>query len=427
MSVLPSSAVVTRQHLMVGGCRLGTLAERFGTPLYIVDPLTIAEQVDAYKDALPNSKIHYAAKAWLNTAVAHLMKQLGLKLDVVSIGEAQIAVRAGFLPSELHLHGNGTPRHELEQAVEMGVGRIVVDNLDQLEMLAEITQHKQTKQTIWLRVAPDIVAGGNEKIQTGAKKSKFGLIETEKAVGFALNAPFLRLTGLHCHIGSQITETAVYETAIERLLLIAKKAQPQRWHMREMCIGGGIASYSIDDQPAVLIKEFGEVVRSTLKKQCDALELNPPVLHIEPGRSLVNRAVVAIYQVTGSKLHYLHVDGGMGDNVRPTLYNAEYTAINLSKLEKDLTETYTISGRYCESGDILIKEVKLPKTDVGDLLMTPAAGAYTMSMAGNYNGVPRPAVVLVHDGHAHLIQRRETVSDLVGRDLPLPNLGIKQN
>lgn len=430
--VWPISASVVHDRLQIAGCDLSALAAEYGTPLYLLDAETIRTIAMRYSAALrhaygSNVSIHYASKALLNVGVARLVHSLGLGLDVVSGGELAIAQRAGMALDHVHLHGNGTPPAELAQAVEAGIGRIVVDNLDQLKFLADYCAKRATPQTILLRIAPDVAAGAHAHIRTGAASAKFGMPLDDgtaaEAVRLALQAPGLNLVGLHAHIGSQMRDWAALREMIGRLLAFADQQRRERsWLLTEFSPGGGLAVAYMPNEQAGDIETYANTIANAVRLGCERYQIPLPRLIIEPGRSLVARAGVALYSVTGHKTvvggsDYLHIDGGMGDNLRPSLYNAQYTAALVARPCAPPIAPVQLAGRFCESGDVLIREVALPAAEVGELVAVPVAGAYTLSMASAYNGVPRPALVLLDRGQATLIQRRETYADLMARDI----------
>lgn len=426
----PDTCRLTPDGIAVGGCDLAALADQFGTPLYVLDEATLVNQATAYRDGFRRYPgevaVYYAGKALLNLAVAQLVARLGLGLDVVSLGELTIAQRAGFDLARVHLHGNGTPPAELAAAVDLGIGRLIIDNADQLAAVRTIVGRAERRQTVLLRVAPDVIAGGHVHIQTGSAESKFGFNDPTAAAAEALGDPGLELLGLHMHIGSQVRDFAALQLAIARLVATAARLRGALgWTAAELCVGGGLAVPTDGSQPPAAVADYCTAVIEGICATCAAENFPLPRLSVEPGRSLAARAGVAVYTVTGRKpladgSAYVHIDGGMGDNPRPILYGAGYEAALLRDPLGAAEGVWRISGRYCESGDMLIPRIALPTVRVGDRLAVPAAGAYTLSMAGNYNGVGRPAVVLARNGAAHLIQRRETADDLLARDRPLP-------
>lgn len=421
--------------LTVGGVALTTLAARYGTPLYILDLATVEQIAQHYRAALAAhypgpAAVHYASKALLNTAVAQLMTGQGLGLDCVSIGEVEVALQAGVDPAWIHLHGNAKPPHELAAALRLGIGRIVVDSLDELRLLSELTTERTTPYPIWLRLNPGIDVHTHAHIQTGQLDSKFGLpIQTgmaAAALDLLAAAPGLHLVGIHAHLGSQITELDAVALGCERLLDFASTVQARLGRpITELSPGGGLAVAYQPDDPQPSIAAYAAALGNAVVAGCARLGLDLPLLVIEPGRSLIARAMVAVYTALAVKdipgvRRYVAVDGGMGDNLRPALYEARYTVRRADGAWGAGPVPVTIAGRYCESGDILVREALLPELEAGALLAFAQTGAYTLSMASNYNLVGRPALVLVAAGHDYLLQRRETVADLVARDEPLP-------
>jgi diaminopimelate decarboxylase len=436
-------------RLTIGGCDVVDLARAYGTPLYLLDEATFRAACQAYRVALarhyPNARTHYASKALLNSAVVRLVAEQGLGLDVVSGGELYVALRAGFPAERVHLHGNAKPRRELEQALAAGIGKIVVDTLDELELLARLTEGRSEQQAIMLRLSPDIAADTHAHIQTGSATSKFGLPldALDAAAARIVHAPGLRLAGLHTHLGSQILDYAPVAQAIGVLLDCAARLRDEhQLTISEISPGGGLGTPYTADQPTPNIGAYVAAIAQAMRTGCAARRF--PLLHlvVEPGRSIIARAGVALYEIVATKVlpgvrswesgvsevsqpptpnsqlptRYLHVDGGMADNIRPARYGARYTAVLAGRAAEPAGELVHIAGRYCESGDVLIRDIQLPHADIGEILAVATAGAYTLSMASNYNLVPRPALLLVGDGQAHIVQRRETYADLVARD-----------
>ena len=429
LSLFPDTARIDLAgRLSLGGCRVDDLARRYGTPLYIYDEATLRGACRAYGEALAAhypgvGHVAYAAKAYLCQALASLLHQEGLGLDAVSGGEMVVARAAGFPMERVHLHGNNKSREELELALDWGIGRIVVDNQHELEALGSLVAERGQRVRIWLRLNPGIEAHTHEYVRTGVLDSKFGLPlatgDAEEAVRFALAHPALELVGLHAHIGSQILEAAPFEDTVEALIAFAAEMRGRHgFALREISPGGGLGiRYTLADQ-AVPIRQYVAAISQAVSRRCQHHGLSLPELILEPGRSIVGRAGVALYTVGARKeisgvRTYVSVDGGMADNIRPALYGAEYVALAAMRANDALTETVSIAGRYCESGDVLIRDLQLPRLAPGDLLAIPAAGAYCLSMASNYNLSLRPAVVIVRDGGACLMQRRETYQDLM--------------
>lgn len=420
--------------MQLGGCSVLSLVEAHGTPLYVFDEQTVRaacqQYVSAFQPYSASVAFHYASKAMLNVALAKLLLGEGFGFDVVSLGELQLAQYAGAAPAQLHLHGNAKPRHELETAVSQKISRIAVDNLDELRTLIDITNMLEQPQKIMLRVEPAVAAATHSKIQTGQRGSKFGLSLTQidSFVELVKKSQFVELVGLHFHLGSQLFEVGDYEMAVAVLLdLMAQLRDAYGIIISEISPGGGLAAAYLPEDTPPDPTLLANIIIDTIVSGCQKRNLELPTLIIEPGRSIVARAGVALYRVIGSKpievtegntaVRYLHVDGGMGDNLRPALYGAKYTAVLANRADAPDTETIHIAGRFCESGDMLLKNGRLPHAQVGDLVAFATAGGYTLSMANNYNLVPRPAVVMVNDGQATLTQRRETFTDLIARDV----------
>ena len=433
--IWPLSTALIEGRLAIGDLPLDELARTYGTPLYVLDGATIRTKAARYRAAFQKAygghvMIHYASKALLNTGVAQLMQRLGLGLDVVSGGELQIAQRAGFDLRHVHLHGNATPLAELQLALDLNIGRIIVDNLDQLAMLDQLTKQREQPQSILLRVAPDVTdTSAHAHIQTGAAAAKFGLPihggTAAQAVAMALRSPGLQLDGLHMHIGSQLRDWEALRQAITRLLqFVVELRDSYNWVPRELSPGGGLAVAYKPDEQAPDLDRYASTIAQAVTSGCERWGLPLPHLVIEPGRSLIARAGVALYTVTGRKQvvdgpTFVHIDGGMGDNLRPALYQAQYQATLVEQPLAAATQTVQLAGRYCESGDILIHDLRLPPVEPGAILAVPMAGAYTLSMSSTYNGVGRPALLLLDQARTLLLQRRETVDDLVARDIAL--------
>lgn len=432
--IWPDTADVRAGRLHIGGCDLSALAAEYGTPLYIFDEATLRGTMRSYRDAFARHysgsyRVHYASKAFLNTALAQIVGQEGLGLDVVSAAELLVARRAGLDLGRVHVHGNAKSVAELQRAVEWKVGAIVVDNLDEIDQLAAICAGLDQPQPVLLRVAPEIDAATHAHIATGGAGSKFGLplALLDTAVARILQIPGLRLIGLHAHIGSQLFDTGELRAAVQVLLREAARLRDRYGvALAELSPGGGLGVPYTADIPPSDIDAYAAAISSAVRDSCAAYGLPLPMLTIEPGRSIVARAGVALYRVVSRKgaaeatpLQYIHIDGGMADNIRPALYGARYTALLANRTDDPLGDPIDVAGRYCESGDVLLRGVALPPAVPGDLLAIAVAGAYTLSMASNYNLVPRPAVLLVHEGQARLIQRRETEDDLLARDLLL--------
>jgi diaminopimelate decarboxylase len=420
-----------RNHLEIGGCDCVDLAQEFDTPLYVFDEATLRHRCQSYRETFGRRYndvlILYASKAFINPALAGIFKEEGLGLDVVSGGELYVARQSGFPLSKVYFHGNNKSLEELALALEWGVGRIVVDNFHELKLLNRLALEREQVAEILLRISPGVDPHTHAHITTGIVDSKFGFLVTtgqaEKALQQAMASPGLRLVGLHAHIGSQILELEPYRDTVRILLeFAATMATKHGFRMEELSPGGGWGiRYTQADEPPEL-EEIAETVVSTLREETARHQLPLPKLVIEPGRSIVGPAGVALYRVGARKeipglRTYVSVDGGIADNIRPALYGARYEAIAANKADDPATETVTIAGKYCESSDILIKEIALPPLAAGDLLAIPACGAYCLSLASNYNLALRPPIVLVAQGEARLIRRRESYEDLLRNDV----------
>ncbi|HYN89704.1 MAG TPA: diaminopimelate decarboxylase [Ardenticatenaceae bacterium] len=419
-------------RLVIGGCSVVDLSEEYGTPLYLYDQATLDTALAEYRTALTTywpgtAEIAYAAKAWLSLAMAQWAARRELGLDVVSHGEMEIARRAGFPPERMHAHGNNKPALFLDQAIAAGVGRIVVDGEADLEATIEAARRQGRRQAIWLRLNLGVAAGTHRHVETGGATTKFGLSfadgSAHRAARRALGSPDVELLGLHMHIGSQIADPAPLVAAIERVLdFAAVLTSEQDWQWRELSPGGGWAVPYVPGGPRLAPEHALAALSRTIADRCRQTGLRLPHLVLEPGRELVARAGVALYRVGMVKragtVNYAFVDGGLGDNPRPTLYEARYTAV-LANREAPPSSIYTLAGPYCESGDVLIRELYLPELYPGDLLAVPVSGAYQLSMASTYNGIPRPAVLWLNESGSWFVQRRESIDDLLARDRPL--------
>jgi diaminopimelate decarboxylase len=429
--IFPMTAGVNgSDHLTLGGCDSAELASEFGTPLYVYDELTLRhicrEFVSEFGARYPDSRVLYASKAYINPALAKLLDEEGLGMDVVSGGELAVAMAADFPAGSIYFHGNNKSAEELRMAMDYGLGRVVVDGFHELALLDELAGVRGKVQDIMLRVSPGVDPHTHEKTTTGILDSKFGFsIETgdaARAIREALDAPNLDLVGIHFHLGSPIFELEPYSIAIDTVLSFLAPFRSEGLELREFSPGGGFAIGYVSDQPPPPISSYAEVIATATKDRCADLGFGEPTLVVEPGRSIVGRAGVALYTVGEIKdiptvRKYVSLDGGMGDNIRPALYGAAYEAVVANRMSEDPAETVTLAGKYCESGDILIRDIRLPALDPGDTIAIPASGAYAPSMASNYNLNPRPAVVMVKDGEARVIRRRETYRDMMACDV----------
>ena len=425
----PESEVNSQGHLVIGGCDLVSLAEEYGTPLYIFDEKALREKCREFKSVFnefyPGTKVVYASKAFINKPLTVLFKEEGMGLDVVSGGEISIAHAAGFPLDRVYFHGNNKGLEELKLALQLGIGRIVVDNFHELGLLDKLAGDLGIRPTILLRITPGIDPHTQQKISTGNVDSKFGFPESsrEQAVVQALASPNLDLAGFHSHIGSLIFDTQPYLEALKVVLGFAAEMKKKHGlEFRELNVGGGFAIQYVSESPAPPPRFYAESLTSAIKRECADLNLSLPTLTIEPGRSVVGKAGVALYTVGAIKdipgvRRYVSVDGGMADNIRPAIYGSKYEAAVANKALAPNEATVTIAGKFCESGDILINDIQLPAISSGDLIAVPDCGAYCLAMASNYNASLKPPIVLVKDGQARLIRRRETYEDLSRLDV----------
>ena len=431
--VLPISAAVNAAgRLSVGGCDLRDLADQFGTPLYIYDTATLRAQLAGYRKAFtaayPDSELVYASKAFLNRPFARFVAAEGFGFDAVSGGEIATLKAAGVDLGRVYFHGNNKAPWELKLAVESGIGRIVIDGEWEIELLERVCADLGRTQRVLIRVSPGIDGHTHEKTTTGILDTKFGLpIVTgaaERAIRSIVAAPHLEFRGLHMHLGSPIFEMEPYAEAIEVMAeFIDEVCRKQIGvEVAEFSPGGGFAVAYREDQKAPIYAEYAAVIANTLKREADARGFALPHITLEPGRSIVARAGMAVYTVGARKevpgiRTYVSVDGGMADNPRVALYGSQYQAVLPDRPLAPTEELVTIAGKYCESGDILIKDIELPRLLAGELLAMPAAGAYQVSMESNYNLALKAAVVMVEDGKARLIRRRQTFEDLGALDV----------
>ncbi len=416
-------------HLSIGGCDLIELAQKYATPLYVFDEETIRAVCRDYKKAFSSyEKVNmmYASKALCSLATSALIASEGFGFDVVSGGEIYTVYKAGVDMSKVLFNGNNKSVDELLLALDVGVGRISVDNFLELSLLDELAASKNKTVDILLRITPGIECHTHEYIQTGHLDSKFGfdLTQIDEAVDLVLNQyKNLKLHGLHAHIGSQIFETKVYHDEIEILVKeLARLDKKFGLKLDEINIGGGLGvKYTESDVPPSTF-EIADVILKSLNASIEKYGIEPPTLFLEPGRSIISTAGVTLYTLGSSKQvpngkKYFAVDGGMADNARPSMYGAEYLAGVANKPDSELSQNVTIAGRFCESGDILIKNIKLPELEEGDILCVFNTGAYNYSMASNYNRVQKPAAVLVNNSQSDIIINRETLDDLISKDI----------
>ena len=413
------SRVNERGHLEIAGCDVVELAERFGTPAYLYAEDDIRgrarEYVGAFEHRTDAFEVIYASKALPCTAAYRVMKEEGLSVDVASGGELRMALAAGFDPARIHMHGNNKSENELRYAFDSGVGHLILDSFDEIERAERLLDRPQK---VLIRVTPGIKPSTHDYVQTGQLDSKFGFGLADdlaaRAVARVRESPNLELVGLHAHLGSHIFELEPYVKAIE---VIADFCDSVDLAPELLNVGGGlgIAYLDTDDPPS--IEDYVEVKVRGARRVFDPA----PTILVEPGRSLVGNAGVTAYRVGTVKeipgvRTYVAVDGGMSDNLRPMLYGSRYEAVIADRAGETPDTLVTIAGKHCESGDVLIRDTELASPRVGDVLVTPATGAYGYAMANNYNGVPRPPVIFCRDGEARTVVRRETWDDLLARD-----------
>lgn len=432
MFVSENLGINEKGHLTIGKNDAVELAAEFGTPLYVMDEDLIRKNCRMYKDAMDEyyggrGTVLYANKAFCSLFTCKIAKEEGLGLDVVSGGELYTAIKADFPMEKICFHGNNKTHDELVMAVENNIGHVVVDNIYELEMLNEIAKEQGKVQKIMFRIKPGIDAHTHSFVQTGQIDSKFGVaLENGEAfdiIEHALKLENVKVTGVHCHIGSQIFDNEPFCRAAEVMVnFMADVRDNLGLEIEELNLGGGYGiMYTEKDDPisyGEYIKYVSEVVKNTAKKR----NLKEPYIFMEPGRSIVASAGVTLYTVGGVKdiknvRKYISVNGGMCDNPRYIMYQSEYEAVIANNAGADRTETVTIAGKCCESGDILLKDTLMPEVKVGDTLAVFATGAYNYSMSSNYNRIPRPAVVAVTDGKARVVIKRETYEDILKNDL----------
>ena len=430
-SLLPiTTAVDDAGHLRVAGCDVVELCREHGTPLYLYDEATIRDVCRSYRRAfeqrLPGARVLYAAKAFLNPALAALLAEEGVGMDIVSGGELYVAQAGGFPAERVAFHGSNKSESELAEAIEAGVGRIIVDNDHELAMLERVASAKGVRQPVMLRVTPGVDAHTHAKTTTGLKDSKFGFPlangAAEEAVARLQASPALELTGYHIHLGSPIFDMEPFEAGIDVMSEFAAAMRERHgFTWREFSPGGGFALGYTPDRPPPPIEAYAETIATALRAGCEQYGLPLPEVQVEPGRALVGRAGVAVYRVGARKeipgvRTYVSVDGGMADNIRPAMYGSAYTAVVANRMQAGAEETVAIAGKFCESGDVLIDSIELPRLRPGDLLALPASGAYQLAMESNYNLALRPAVLFLRDGEARLVRRRQTYADLLAME-----------
>ena len=430
-AVLPRTAEVRDNHLYVGGVDMVELAHEQGTALYVMDEADVRSRMEEYREAFrtryPNSDVLYASKAFLNKEMARIANDEGMCLDVSGGGELACAQAAGFPMERVFVHGNNKTPQELREAIEAGVGRIVVDSRIELGRVSQIAGELGVVQPIYMRITPGVEADTHEYIRTGCEDSKFGFTMLDdfafRCVKDALAAPNVKLVGLHCHIGSQIFALHSFREAVAVMVeFMARIEKEYGITIEELDMGGGLGiAYTAEDKPSS-IEDFAACTADAVKEYCAEYSVPLPRLLVEPGRSMVANAGITLYTVGILKTlpnirKYVAVDGGMSDNIRTALYHAEYEPTIANKAGEPRTEIVTLCGKHCESGDAVVIDMPLQHPDLGDIVAVFGTGAYCYSMSSNYNGQPRPAIVFVKDGEARVTTRRETYADLMARDI----------
>lgn len=425
LGLLPESATVAGGRLRVAGADVAELADRFGTPTYVYDEGELRSRCGAYRDAFGPGGAAYASKAFLCLAMARVVDEVGLDLDVATGGELHVAQRAQFPMTRVVFHGNNKSDDELRRALELGVGRIVVDSFDELDRLDRLAAGAHATRLV-VRVTPGVEAHTHEYVETGIEESKFGFGVgngfARRAVQRVIDGPFA-FGGVHCHIGSQIASLDAFDRASAIVAgFVAEVARATGVLAPEVSLGGGLGVAYVGGDAFPTVAEYTRRLRDAWQRACAEVGIEAPRITVEPGRSVAARAGMTLYRVGTIKeipgvRTYVAVDGGISDNPRPALYGARYEAFLATRTDARREREVSIAGKHCEQGDVLIPDAHLPEeVAVGDVLVVPVTGAYGHAMASNYNRVPRPAVVFLRDGEAREVVRRETFDDLVARE-----------
>lgn len=429
--IKPITAKVEK-NLTIGGCDTVELVEKYGSPLYVIDEATLRAICNDFKDAFksyPHTRMMYASKALCTSAITKLLDSEGFGFDTVSIGEIYTVLNSGVSLSKVLFNGNNKTEEELDFAIKNDIGRISVDNFLEVKLISKIAGRYNKHVDVLLRITPGIECHTHEYIQTGQLDSKFGfdLTQLDDVIkDITQNHNNITIRGLHAHIGSQIFEPQCFHDEIDVLIQEISRVEAKFGiKFDEINIGGGLGvKYTEKDMPPS-VNEIADVIIASLEKHIEKYNIEPPTLYIEPGRSIISTSGVTLYTIGSMKqvpnmTKYVTVDGGMSDNPRPSMYQAEYCADVANKMNETEKEVVTIAGRFCESGDILIKDINLPVMETGDILCVYNTGAYNYSMASNYNRVEKPAMVLVNNAQSDIIIKRETLEDIVAHDV-IPN------
>ncbi len=424
-------------HLEIGGCDATDLVQTFGTPLYVVDETLVRKQCSEYMEAFRASglqfQVAYASKAFCVMAMCKLAEEEGLSLDVVSDGELFTALQAGFPVERIHFHGNNKTPEEISMAIDAGIGCFVIDNFVEMHLVNQIGAEKGVKVKALFRVTPGVEAHTHEYISTGQQDSKFGFDITNgsaaRAFAEAKELANIEILGVHSHIGSQIFEVEGFQMAVQRVADFSQAIREQHGiTFTVVNLGGGFGIRYVDGHTPLPISQYVKAITDAVKTYFAANEYPVPQIWVEPGRSIVGEAGTTLYTVGTVKeipgiRKYVAVDGGMTDNPRPALYQSKYEAILANRATEQSAETVSIAGKCCESGDMLIWDLALPKVNIGDVLAVSCTGAYNYAMASNYNRIRRPAVVFVRNGEADVVVKRESFQDIVANDLIPARMG----
>ena len=421
------SMKVEGNELYVGGVKASALSKEYGTPLYVIDEELVRSNCRRYYNAMKceerGNRVTYAGKAFINMSMCNLVNEENLYLDVVSGGELYTAYKAGFPLERIYFHGNNKSDYEIDLGVRLGIGRFIVDNIHELEVLNSIAQEYGRVQKVYLRITPGVEAHTHEYIKTGQLDSKFGFPvigdTVYDAIKRAMELEYIELNGLHCHIGAQIFDLEPFEDTTEIMLnLINDIKETLGYEIKELDLGGGFGIYYTEGDKPKEIEEYCSVIINKADEICRKLNMNVPILSIEPGRSIVGNAGLTLYTVGAIKeipniRKYVSVDGGMSDNIRPALYSANYESLIANRVFDNSKEIVTVAGKCCESGDVLLNSIEMPRMETGDILAIMSTGAYGHSMANNYNRIPKAAVVSVSNGISKVMCKRETYEDLL--------------
>ena len=429
--IKPITAKVEK-NLTIGGCDTVELVEKYGSPLYVIDEATLRAICNDFKNAFksyPHTRMMYASKALCTSAITKLLDSEGFGFDTVSIGEIYTVLNSGVSLSKVLFNGNNKTEEELDFAIKNDIGRISVDNFLEVKLISKIAGRYNKHVDVLLRITPGIECHTHEYIQTGQLDSKFGfnLSQLDEVIkDITQNHNNITIRGLHAHIGSQIFEPQCFHDEIDVLIQEISRVEAKFGiKFDEINIGGGLGvKYTEKDKPPS-VNEIADVIIASLEKHIEKYNIEPPTLYIEPGRSIISTSGVTLYTIGSMKqvpnmTKYVTVDGGMSDNPRPSMYQAEYCADVANKMNETKKEVVTIAGRFCESGDILIKDINLPIMETGDILCVYNTGAYNYSMASNYNRVEKPAMVLVNNAQSDIIIKRESLEDIIAHDV-IPN------